>query len=112
MNYNGLAFWFQVIQFVITAFIGVYVYVANRYRVTIHRVKLFEDETDKRFEKHSERITRTEERLKRMPQHDDMNDLHARITELQGEVREAAGKLDGISASVNLINQHLLNSGK
>lgn len=112
MDYNGLEFWFQVVQFVATTILGVYVYVANRNVAKTHRVKQFEDQTDKRFENHAGRITRVEEAMRHMPNHADMTRIETGLKEVYGAVEKTNGGMEGLRRAVDVIQQHLLNNQK
>lgn len=55
------------------------------------------------------RVGALEERTKHMPSHDDLRRLHQRLDEINAGVNKLAGEVHGISRSVGLINQHLLD---
>jgi len=56
MDLDAAKFWFQVAQTLITAALGVYVYISNRNRVTNERISSLERDMDTRIDGHTERL--------------------------------------------------------
>lgn len=109
-NYQSLNFYFQIFQFLVTAFIGIYVWWSNREKVT-----------NRRFEGHESRIVqleseskhpsceyhpRLESRIEKM-----RVGFEEKITAVHGDTREIKGSLTGLARAVDLMNEHLINKG-
>lgn len=100
--------YFQIIQFLVTSAIGIYVWWSNKEKVTTTRFSTLED-----------RMTRVETKVKSMPvcgNHGRMEDndikLFKRFDDLHGDIRELTGGVKGLTRSVDMINEYLLKERK
>lgn len=100
MDYSGLRFWLDIFQLAGICIIGVYSWWANRERVT-----------NKRFERQEKRLNALESEVKRFPSHSQLKELSDRIDRLHGDMREMSGSLKGLTRSVDLMSEHLINQG-
>lgn len=48
------------------------------------------------------------DRIDRMPQHDVIARIFARIDDLHGDIRELAGRMEGVSRTLESVSEHLL----
>lgn len=134
IDYTALWFWLNVGHLVITAAIGVYVWWANREKVTagkfarlekqvgerITRGELeeFKTEQKERLGRHrkemvdmANRLIRIESDICHLPGQQAIENLGNRITALHGSLSEFSGKLQGVHRAVDLINQFLIEKG-
>lgn len=112
MDIETLKFGFQVLQFLATGAIGVYVYISNKNRVTNDRITGLENDLDARLDGQNERVAKFEEALQHAPTHADLSGLHKRITEVGGDVKLLRGEFKGSKHTLDLIHEHLMNGGK
>lgn len=109
MDYGALRFWFDVVQVVGTIAIGVYVWLANRQRVTTQSIRQLEHDVDERLDDHGTRLSRLEEEVRHLPTHNDIGGVFKRIDQIHGDLKELTGAMSGLRRAVDLINDHLLN---
>lgn len=112
MEYDALRFWFDVVQVAGTVAIGIYVWLANRQRVTTQSIRALEQDVDERLDDHGTRLTRLEEEVRHLPTHDDIGGVFKRIDQIHGDLKELTGAMSGVKRAVDLINEHLLNGGR
>ncbi|ARO88166.1 hypothetical protein EBAPG3_010470 [Nitrosospira lacus] len=112
MDIETLKFGFQVLQFVATGAIGIYVYISNKNRVTNDRITTLESDIDSRLDGQGIRIAKVEEALNHTPTHSDLGALHDRITSVGKGVDFLAGEFKGVKNVLNVIHQHLMNGTK
>lgn len=67
---------------------------------------------DRMVADHRERIGKLEATVDKGPTHEDLSDLHARITDLGQSVSTLAGEFKGANHTLELIHSFLLNGGK
>ncbi len=113
MDYVSAQFWFNVVQFLITGILGVYVYVVARTRATTDKIRLLEGEMYARTNRHADQLARLETNANHAPTHEDIqqiNDsLSRRLDTLHGDIAKLSGIIEGLSRNVALMNEHLLN---
>ncbi|MEX3628760.1 MAG: hypothetical protein VB138_03975 [Burkholderia sp.] len=102
---------FQIVDAIVTAAVGVYVYLSNKDKVTNDRIGELEKNVDSRVDEHGERLARLEEAAHHVPTHDDLGRIHQRIDEAVKGVNALTGKADAMNNTLMLIQQHLLNGG-
>lgn len=112
MDIETLKFGFQVLQFLATGAIGVYVYISNKNRVTNDRITTLESDIDTRLDDQSVRVAHLEEAANHAPTHADLAGLHKRITEVGQDVGLLSGKFEGAKHVLDVIHQHLINGGR
>ena len=61
---------------------------------------------------HSHRLAALEENLRHAPNHDDLSQIHDRVTAVSNAISQMQGTMDQINAGQALIHQHLLNKDK
>lgn len=134
IDYSAYKFWFDVLQLVGTGAIGVYVWWANRQKVTAKRFTELEEQVagristsahqeveDKRTadcQDHHRRtaenehaITRMGTEIRNMPNRQEMAVLSHDINELGSKIGRLEGRLDGLNRVADLINEFLINQG-
>ena len=108
MDVEALKLGFQVLQFLITGGIGIYVYMSNKNKVTNDRIGKLEDDIDSKIDGHSERIARIEARAEKAPTHDDLAKVYEKVNQVSDCVSRLEGEFSGVSRVVNLIHETLM----
>lgn len=107
-----LAFWaliFQIAHALLTGAVGFYVYLMKRSQVSADRLTAMERSIGTRLDGHDKRLSKVEAACLYAPTHQDLGKIYERINEVSGQVKKLNGGMEGISASVTLIHEHLLN---
>ncbi len=117
MDIKQLEFMFQVMQFIGTGAIGVYVYISNKNRVTNERMTSMEKDIDDRMDNHGQRLARMEATVEHQPTTADMAKLSDMIAQLSAQVHGLAANVNGIhhqlkpiQESISRVNDYLLNN--
>lgn len=98
-----------IVQLLINAAIGIYVWISNRQRVTVERINQLERDVDSRLDIHSDRLTRVEVSAGAAPTHDDLKRLHQRLDSVNGELQNLTGQFKTTNNTLILIHEYLLN---
>ncbi len=112
LDYTAWRFWWDIIQTLILAAIGVYTWISNRTRVNSSRIQSLEHDIDSRLDSQGDRITRMEEALRHAPSHEDLKRIHRRMDETAAALNALAGEFKAVQHTLHLIHEHLLNGGK
>lgn len=102
---------FQVLQFIITGAIGVYVYLTAKNRVTNERIGKLEKDLDGKLDDHGERIAHLEAHAEQAVTHDDLGKVYEKINAVDVKVSAQGGKIDGIDANVRLMLNQVAAKG-
>lgn len=100
-----------------------WMYLANRDKVTNARISSLEDAMDNKFDSHMDRISRLEKDVSHSPTHDDIGKLYERMNGLEhrlgdriDSVNGAIKRIEGENASqtriLNLVYESLISGGK
>jgi hypothetical protein len=108
MNYEASKFWFDMLQTLLITGVGIMSWLFNRQRITTAMIARLEENIDGRLDSQLERLTRVEQDLIHVPDHNDFKRVHQRLDVLNGEFKEIKGELNGVKTTLNLIHQHLL----
>lgn len=103
---------FQVLQFLLTGGVAIYVYMSNKDKVTNDRITKMESDIDATLDKHGERIARMEEAADHAPTHDDLGRIHEKVNRTMELMGGLAGEMKALTSSVHLIHEHLLKGAK
>lgn len=132
IDYEWWRFWLGILQLVVTVFIGVYVWWTGREKVTATRFQALENEVAKRAtgesleelreklrqhqesrcNEHLRRTSTLEVKFDKAPSHNDLGDLHDRITTVKGSVDEMNGHLKALVTQVRLLVEHHMNGDR
>lgn len=136
MDIESAKFYFQVLQFLLTGGIGIYVYLSNKHTATNDRVGKMAEATDERLDNHSERITRLEGSAKasetaqrdcpqharrisdleagakHSPTHEDLGEMHEKINVVSGQLNTLTGEFSAVRRTLDLIHEYLLKGSK
>ncbi len=102
-------FAFQVLQFLATGAIGIYVYMSNKNKVTNDRITEFQKDVDGKIDNHSERLAKVEVRAKKSPTHDDLSKLHEKINEVSTCMNRMEGESKVTRRILNLIHETMMS---
>jgi len=111
MDMEWMRFGFQVLQFVMTGGIGIYVYLTNRDKVTNDRIGKLEDDIDGKFGTQGERISKIEATNKAAPNHHDIAKVYESINALAATVNQLVGENRGQSDTLKLILNQITAKG-
>lgn len=103
-----IKFGFQILQFLITGAIGVYVYMSNKDKVTNDRIGKLQDDIDNKIDNHGERIAGLEARSKEAPTHNDLSKLYEKVNHVSGCLSELQGEFKGACRTLDLIHETLM----
>jgi len=113
MTLDEIKFFWQVGNTLITALIGVYLYLTNRHRVTNERISALENDMDGRLDTHSDRIAEIEGRIAAMPTHNDLAKLYDKLNRVAESSSRMEGELKGINDTLRLLlAQQVQHRGK
>jgi len=111
MDIEWIKFSFQVLQFVMTGSIGIYVYLTNRGKVTNDRIGKLEDDIDSKFSTQGERISKMEATSQAAPNHHDIAKVYESLNALAGTVNQLVGENRGQSDTLKLILNQITEKG-
>lgn len=111
MDLDLAKFLLQMLEFLVVGACSVYVYIANKNRVTNERITEMETAIEDKIDGHGERIAVLETRAKQVPTHSDMGDIHEKINAVDQKVSAQGGKLDSIDAQLRQLMNRILERG-
>lgn len=112
MDLELAKFLFQVLTFLMTAAVGVYVYMSNKDKVTNDRIGKLEEDLDNKLDGHIERIVALETKAENSLTHNDLADIHEKINKIDSAISSLSGKFTGVSNLLDTLHHYLLNGGK
>jgi uncharacterized protein HemX len=133
-DYSAARFWFDMVQLLGLAALGVYSWWRDREKVNSKRFKALEDEVkslatqESLAELEAKRATRCEASAKRMseaersistlsteithlPSRAELNRMTEGMTQLSQKLGRMEGRLDGINRAADLMNEFLISQG-
>jgi len=108
-GYELAKFWFDVIQTLLIAAVGIMSWLNNRQRITSATITKLENSIDERLDSQGTRLTRVEQDLKHSPDHNDFKRVHQRLDVLNGELKELKGEFHSMKNTLTLIHQYLMD---
>jgi septal ring factor EnvC (AmiA/AmiB activator) len=108
-DYKALAFWFDLIQVVIMAVIGLYAWLSNRHKANSSSIENMRSELSKELNGIDDRLISVEKDVQHMPTHEDMATIHSRVNETAQRLTSMEGELKQINNTMQLMHKHLLN---
>ena len=112
MDLELAKFLFQVLTFLMTGGIGIYVYLSNKDKVTNDRIGKLEDDLDAKLDTHIERIVALETKAESSLTHNDLADIHEKINKIDTDISSLSGEFSGVRNLLNTLHHYLLNGGK
>jgi oligoendopeptidase F len=108
MENRWVEFGFQVLQFILTAGTGFYVFMSGKNKVTNERISKLESHIETKIDEHSERISRLESDVSKSPTHADIVKLHEKLSDLSSALNGLKGEFKGASTTLHLIHETLM----
>ncbi|MDX8385340.1 MAG: hypothetical protein R8M11_02355 [Gallionella sp.] len=108
MDMEMAKFLFQVLTFLMTSAVAVYVYLANKGKVTTDRIEKMEDDIRNDIGKHGERITTLEAKSSEALTQGDLSAIHEKINIVAGSMRELKGEFSATNRTLQLIHETLM----
>jgi hypothetical protein len=102
-------FLFQVLTFLMTGGIGIYVYLSNKDKVTNDRIGKLEDDLDLKLDGHGERIATLESSAIK---HRDLAELHEKINSVSGDMKTLSGEFSAVRNLLMMLNEYMVKGGK
>lgn len=106
----------EVVQFIMTLVIGVYVWLTNRHKAnkdaidTVDAVnKASIKEVGARVDALSDRVLELETSVAHMPDHQALGDLHKKINEVSNSVSKIEGQMSQMNVTLTLIQRALMD---
>lgn len=99
---------FNITQTVITAAIGIYVWLSNRHRAMKQDI----DHVDERVDALKDRLVRVESAVEHMPDHQSLGRVHNRIDQVGQGLKGVEAEIKSMNHTVQLIQQHLMGKGQ
>lgn len=100
---QSVKYWFDLLQTL--AIIGVTFWIWNADRKAARK-----KEVDDEIARLSQRVTVVEERVKAAPNDEDLKRIYDQIGTVSGELQELVGEFRGVRRTLDLLQEHLLNS--
>lgn len=111
MDLDTAKFLLQMLEFLVVGACSVYVYIANKNRVTNERITEMETALEDKLDGHGERIAVLETRADSGPSHGDLSSIHDRITGVGNQVSDIGGRLAGIESNLRQIMGRIMEKG-
>ena len=123
MEIQHIALAISVANFALTWGVALYMYLANKNKVTNARIDTLEQDLNKKIEKldddvelrldeYREKIARLEEGTEHGPTHHDLGLLHEKFNGVGNDVSLLRGEVNGVKQLLHTIHEHLLRVGK
>lgn len=104
MDWSGARFMWSVMQTLITALIGIYVWWTGRTRATTQAIR----QVDERVTQMSNHVERLEQTLEHRPGFSDLDNLRAEMAQTNRSLAEVSAQLQGTTALLNRLHEYLL----
>ncbi len=111
MDLELAKFLFQVLTFLMTGGIGIYVYLSNKDKVTNDRIGKLEEDIDENFTTYSERIAKLETATDNAPNYTDIAKVYESLNTLAATVNQLVGENRGQSDTLKLILNQITAKG-
>lgn len=115
-TFESLRFWFSIVEFLITAGVWLYVWVANRNRVTQESAQRVEKELRGKIQTQEIEITTLKANVHALPTQIQMAAISNKVGEIDGDMKGVKAELKGLNekfahftSSVERIEDFLLN---
>jgi len=120
MNVDGVdaKFWIDVLQWITTIGVGIYVWQSNRHRATREHITAVEKDlrssietervgTADRLNNHAHRLTAVEEGFKHLPASHDFKELAHAISALHGDFQRITGQFEGFKELAAILRERV-----
>lgn len=111
METQHIALAISAANFILTWGVALYMYLANKNKVTNARINDLQEDIDEWKDDHADRIARLETHIQGAPNHAHLGGLHEKVNSVRNEVSGIAGRLDGIDASLRQLTNIIMQKG-
>lgn len=111
MDTQYLALTISIANFALTWGVALYMYLANKNKVTNERINDLQQDIDGWKDDHSERIARLEVHIGAAPNHANLGSLHDKINTVGQAMSGLAGRMDGIEATLRQLTNLIMGKG-
>lgn len=111
MELQYIALAISVANFVLTWGVALYMYLANKNKVTNERITLMETDFDGKLDRHADRLARLEEAVEHAPTHADLSKVYEGLNSLAGTVNQLVGENRGQTDTLRLILSRITERG-
>jgi hypothetical protein len=133
METQDISLAISIANFVLTWGVALYMYLANKNKVTNGRIDTLttelntkienleadmtlkiaaiDDDFEVRMDRHGEEITGLKEGAEHGPTHHDLGRLHEKINQVSNKVSGIDGRLDGIGATLHQLTSEIMKKG-
>lgn len=98
-------------NFVLTWGVALYMYLANKNKVTNERINKLQSDIDSWKDDHAERIVSLEAQAKGAPNHEHLGELHEKVNDVDTKVSGIDGRLEGIESTLRQILGQIIGKG-
>jgi hypothetical protein len=109
MDYSAAKFWFDVVQTVLIAVIGLQNWFGKRHAATEADIKALKNDIDSKLNAQAERLTRVEQDLEHVPGKEDFFRVHERLDRVCADLAELTGEFHAGNSLLKTIHQYLMN---
>lgn len=111
METQHLALAISAANFILTWGVALYMYLANKNKVTNERINTLQEDIDDKLDDHSERIARLEVGTEGAVSFGDLHGLRDKIASVDSKVSGISGRLDGIDATLRQMTGLIMGKG-
>jgi hypothetical protein len=109
MDYSAAKFWFDVVQTVLIAVIGLQNWFGKRHAATEADIKALKNDIDSKLNAQAERLTRVEQDLEHVPGKEDFFRVHERLDKVAGDLAGLTGEFHACTKLLQTIHQYLMD---
>lgn len=111
MELQHIALAISVANFALTWGVALYMYLANKNKVTNERISKLEEDFDGKLDEHADRLARLEQATEAAPTHADLSKVYDAINTLAATVNQLVGENRGQSDTLRLILNRITEKG-
>lgn len=111
METQDIALAISAANFALTWGVALYMYLANKNRVTNERITTLQEDIDGKLDDHAERLSALEARVDGVPNHGNLGSLHEKINGVRADVSNLGGRMDGIEATLRQLTNLIMGKG-
>jgi len=119
MDYEKYRFFLDLGVLAVNVSLWLWIRWSNKQKATVEEIKGLRDMIEQaqktqvvKCGEHQNRTTTLEVQLKSAPTHQDLGEIHEKINAVHGSMEKMSGQMQGMSTTVGLIHEYLLNKEK
>lgn len=97
-GFDDARFWLEVLRWLITLAIGLYVWVSNRSRATKSAIERVDHRHTEAGQSLRERVSHIEGAMDHLPKAEQVAELQAAVTRAEGSIKAVDAKVDGLAS--------------